>query len=137
MVDNARMFKGVSIIGVVWVLAGCAQSPPAPVVGSLNPLVDYRQTGQVPRTDAGKTERSAAVLAAFREKYPCPATGKSTGACPGWAIDHVIPLACGGADAVYNLQWLPNSIKSAKGPDSKDHFERRIYGGQGATKGCP
>jgi 5-methylcytosine-specific restriction endonuclease McrA len=132
------MLKSVSVIlSVVALLGGCGHSPPEPANKSLDPLVDYRQTGQVPRTEAGKTERSAAVLAAFREKYPCPATGKSSGSCPGWAIDHVIPLACGGVDAVYNLQWLPNTIKSAKGSDSKDHFERKIYGGQGASKGCP
>lgn len=126
------MIRALAIVTSL-VLAACASKQAEP----LNPLVDYRQTGQVVRNESGKTERSGAVLAAFRAKYPCPATKKSTGACPGWAIDHVIPLACGGADAVYNLQWLPNTIKSAKGPDSKDHFERKIYGGQGASKGCP
>lgn len=30
----------------------------------------------------------------------------SDGACPGWNIDHVVPLCRGGADAVWNLQWL-------------------------------
>lgn len=131
------MLNRVSVIlSFAALQGGCGHSAPEPANKSLDPLVDYRQTGQVPRTDAGKTERSAVVLAAFREKYPCPATGKSNGSCPGWAIDHVIPLACGGVDAVYNLQWLPNTIKSAKGLDSKDHFERKIYGGQGASKGC-
>ena len=128
------MARGV-LVWVVALLAGCALCAPEPV--ALNPLVDYRQSGQVYRTDNGKTARSGQVLAAFREKYPCPATGKSAGACPGWAIDHVIPLACGGVDAVYNLQWLPDAIKSAKGASSKDHFERVVYGGNNASKGCP
>lgn len=126
------MIRALAIVTSL-ALAACASKQ----AETLNPLVDYRQTGRVVRDESGKTERSGAVQAAFRSKYPCPTTKQSTGACPGWAIDHVIPLACGGSDAVYNLQWLPNTIKSAKGPDSKDHFERKIYGRQGASKGCP
>ena len=82
---------------------------------------------QPARTASGSIMRSRVVLREFRAIHPCPATGKSTGACPGWAIDHVIPLACGGCDAVINLQWLPDEIKSAGSPAAKDRFERRIY----------
>jgi len=28
----------------------------------------------------------------------------SSGSCPGYVIDHVNPLECGGADAPFNLQ---------------------------------
>jgi len=52
---------------------------------------------------------------------------QTTGSCPGWAIDHVVSLACGGADIVANLMWLPNSIKSCADPHCKDRFERKIY----------
>lgn len=100
-------------------------------------LVDYRYSGIVVRDADGTTKRSSAVVAVFRKQWPCPSTGLTIGTCPGWAIDHVIPLACGGSDVVYNLQWLPDEIKSARGPYSKDHFERRIYGGHGMSKGCP
>jgi hypothetical protein len=34
-----------------------------------------------------------------------PATGLSTGACPGYVIDHVVPLKRGGADSPENMQW--------------------------------
>lgn len=37
---------------------------------------------------------------------PCPSTGKATGACPGWQVDHREALVCGGKDEVSNLQWL-------------------------------
>lgn len=50
--------------------------------------------------------RSTAVRAEFRKANPCPTTGKTRGACPGWEIDHRQALVCGGADAVENLQWL-------------------------------
>lgn len=126
------------MLAPVLVCAGCAcfSHAPAQQLHALNPLVDYRATGQVHRYPDGTTVRSAQVIAAFRQNYPCPATKNVAGACPGWAIDHVIPLACGGADAVYNLQWLPNEIKSARGAASKDRFERVVYGGQQLSRGC-
>jgi len=103
----------------------------------LDPLVDYRFTGVVIRDSDGNTKRSVKVLNAFKKIWACPSTQQHSGACPGWALDHVIPLACGGADTVWNLQWLPDEIKSERGEFSKDHFERRVYGGHGLSKGCP
>ena len=50
---------------------------------------------------------------------PCPSTGKSGGACPGYVIDHVRPLECGGADAPSNMQW--QTIAAGK---AKDNTER-------------
>ena len=88
---------------------------------------ETRYQGEPKRDDKGNIVRDAKVVRAFKAIHPCPSTGLTTGACEGWAVDHVIPLACGGYDAVFNLQWLPNSIKSAAGTDSKDRFERKIY----------
>lgn len=80
------------------------------------------------RRDAdGKIIRRADVLRAFRDLYPCPATGRTRGACPGWNIDHIIPLACSGRDAVGNLQWLPVEIKRCPGDKCKDRWERIVY----------
>jgi 5-methylcytosine-specific restriction endonuclease McrA len=50
--------------------------------------------------------RSRAVVAEFKRLQPCPSTGKATGACPGWQVDHVLALCAGGRDEVRNLQWL-------------------------------
>lgn len=112
-------------------LSGCSSTP------SLDPLVEYRYKGVVDRTATGATLRDPKVIAAFKNRWACPSTGHHTGACPGWAIDHIVPLDCGGVDAVVNMQWLPDQIKSQRGEFSKDHFERRIYGGHGISKGCP
>ena len=49
--------------------------------------------------------RSQTVKHEFQRQHPCPSTGRTTGACPGFVKDHVIPLACGGPDSVANLQW--------------------------------
>lgn len=59
--------------------------------------------------------RSRAAVAAFRRSHPCPATGRTAGACPGWEVDHVVPLACGGPDTVPNMQWLTAQANRSKG----------------------
>lgn len=83
--------------------------------------------GPVIRDANGEVKRSAASIYAFRKYHPCPVTGRVSGACPGWAVDHVIPLACGGVDAPVNMQWLPTAIKSCAGDQCKDRWERKIY----------
>jgi hypothetical protein len=64
--------------------------------------------------------RSKAVLMDFQKHNPCPSTGKPSGKCPGYIKDHIVPLACGGADSVQNLQW--QTIADAK---AKDRWERK------------
>lgn len=97
----------------------------------LDPLIDYRYTGPPKRDANRRIIRSEEVKAAFMAVHPCPSTGARSGECPDWAMDHVIPLACGGADAVWNLQWLHKSVKSVgarPGFWPKDRIERRVYG---------
>lgn len=84
------------------------------------------------RTASGEILRRADVLSAFRKMWSCPSTGSKTGACPGWYMDHVIPLSCGGIDAVTNLQWLPEATWR-----DKSKWERKVYGGRGVSVGCP
>jgi hypothetical protein len=67
----------------------------------------------VERGPNGRLVRSSAARHAFMK-----ATGYPTGR-PGFIIDHVVPLACGGADAPSNMQW--QTIAEAK---AKDRVER-------------
>lgn len=124
-------FSAVLLVAVAMLLAFSATAQ------SLDPMKEYRFAGVVMRDALGNTLRSDKVIAAFKLQWACPSTGKHSGACPGWAIDHVVPLDCGGVDSVWNMQWLPDQIKSAQGPYTKDHFERRVYGGNALSKGCP
>lgn len=50
--------------------------------------------------------RDRAQVRAFRAENPCPATGLVHGACPGWHVDHVLPLCAGGGDRPSNMQWI-------------------------------
>ena len=51
-------------------------------------------------------ERSRSERAAFVREVPCPVTGVTRGACPGYEVDHIVPLCAGGADRPDNMQWL-------------------------------
>src|SRR5579862_1650073 len=65
----------------------------------------YAADPSVVRDKRGKIKRSQAAKDEFKREQPCPANGSSSGRCPGYVIDHVRPLECGGADAPSNMQW--------------------------------
>lgn len=88
---------------------------------------DPRFCGAPARDSAGKIKRSSAAKAEFARMYACPSTGETSGSCPGWSIDHIIPLACGGCDSPHNMQWLDLRIKSCAGQACKDRWERSVY----------
>ena len=91
-------------------------------IAATNPLVEYRYSGAPLRDSKGQIIRRADVQRAFQRIHPCPSTGFTYGACPNWYKDHVLPLACGGQDAVSNMQWL-----NAAAWKTKSLWERKIY----------
>ena len=82
---------------------------------------ETRYCGAPARNADGTIYRSHTVMSAYRKAHPCPATGLYKGACPGWALNHSVPLACGGCDAVSNLMWMRNDAKLIV-----DSYERKI-----------
>ena len=66
------------------------------------------------RTPSGRIQRSRVATGAFKKQSPCPSTGKTSGSCPGYVIDHVKPLKRGGADAPGNMQWQTKEAAKAK-----------------------
>lgn len=65
----------------------------------------------------GKIKRSSSARHAFMRETGYPHGRK------GYVIDHVVPLACGGADAPSNMQWQTTAQAKAK-----DRVERRGCG---------
>jgi len=64
--------------------------------------------------------RSSTAVSRFRKAHPCPSTKRTTGACPGWTVDHVCPLSCCGLDAPQNMQWQSKAAAKAKDRVEKD-----------------
>lgn len=67
--------------------------------GSTTNATTTQTPASVARDERGRIQRSEAARHAFARK-----TGYPNGR-PGWIIDHIVPLACGGADAPSNMQW--------------------------------
>lgn len=74
------------------------------------------------RNFEGRIKRSTASKDAFKRQQPCPSTGRSSGPCPGYVIDHAKPLECSGADAASNMQW--QTIAAGKAKDKTERYCR-------------
>ena len=70
-------------------------------------------------TVEAKQQRSYKAKVDFKREHPCPSTGATKGRCEGYIIDHIKPLACGGADSPENMQWQTEEESKAK-----DKWER-------------
>lgn len=112
---RARTFFLTWLLLLVFLLAGTAAT-------AQSALVETRYCGAPRRDFNGVIVRDPKVIYAFRKEKPCPKTQKyGMGACPGWALNHPMPLACGGCDEVSNLMWMRNDVKRIV-----DSYERKI-----------
>ncbi len=85
-------------------------------------LTETRYCGPPVRDANGLIVRSSSVITAYKKIHVCPSTGLYGNLpCPGWALNHPIPLACGGCDAVSNLMYMRNDVKK-----EVDKYERSI-----------
>lgn len=73
------------------------------------------------------TPRGQSATYQFRKFNACPSTGKFTGACPGWVMDHMHSLRCGGPDTPENLWW--QTRVEAKDKDRQEDECWRYYQG--------
>lgn len=107
---------------------GAATASSASVIGSSSVHTyrrGYMAEGITPhptvqRDKHGRIKRSHAAKTAFERQQPCPSTGKTSGRCPGYIVDHVRALECGGPDDPSNMQWQTTAEAKAK-----DKLERQ------------
>ena len=62
-----------------------------------------------PRDEHGRIKRSGDAKRDFKRQTGYPNGRK------GHVVDHVVPLACGGADSPSNMQWQTKAEAKAKG----------------------
>ena len=105
-----------------WVLAAILLVICSAAFAQTSPLVESRYCGAPKRDASGRIVRRADVIYAYRKAHPCPSTGAlGVGACPSWALNHTVPLACGGCDSVSNLSFMRTDAKKLV-----DSYERKI-----------
>jgi hypothetical protein len=79
---------------------------------SLSFRAHLSEGASIPRGDTGVPARAS-----------LPLDRKDERRFPGYREDHIKPLACGGPDAVWNLQW--QTVAEAR---AKDRWERKTCG---------
>ena len=72
-----------------------------------------------------KTHRDPHQRAQFMKQNPCPSTGKTHGACPGYVVDDVKPLCAGGSDSPGNMAWQTREQAKIKDRDERAKCSRR------------
>ena len=69
----------------------------------------------LPSISNAEYHRNQKAKAIFKYSHPCPSNGRNSGSCPGYIIDHVKALACGGTDSTENMQWQTKEEAKDKG----------------------
>jgi len=82
----------------------------------------YVTAGGPTRDSRGRIRRSATAKRDFMRMSGYP-HGR-----PGYVIDHIVPLACGGADAPSNMQWQTRAEAAAK--DKTERIGCGSHGGR-------
>lgn len=77
--------------------------------------------GHTTELDGFTDSRSKAVVKLFKATTVCPSTGQKTKRCPGYIVDHIIPLCADGPDTLDNLQY--QTLEQSK---IKDKWERKL-----------
>lgn len=101
----------IRILSLILVFAGMASAADRRAAARSEP----RDQARAQRGRTVPNVRSSASRREFQRLKACPSTGKATGACPGYVVDHIVPLKRGGLDAPSNMQW--QTIAEAKAKD--------------------
>jgi hypothetical protein len=80
----------------------------APRASSPRPPSAAKAPSTVLRDKSGRIARSESAKRQFQKQSGYPGGRK------GYVVDHIVPLACGGADAPSNMQWQTEAAAKAK-----------------------
>jgi 5-methylcytosine-specific restriction endonuclease McrA len=122
-ISNPKFVLGVLLLGLCVVLPATTSSASHSVGRTSTHQSSSRArthhsrratSSSIKRDRHGRIKRSSVEKHAFKKQHPCPSTGTTSGRCPGYVVDHVRPLECGGADAQDNMQWQTVAAGKAK-----------------------
>ena len=118
-------------------LSACVTRPaPQSLLGDVDyDLIETRYCGSPKRDANGTIIRRSAVVTAYWRQHVCPTTGLYKAPCPDYALNHILPLACGGCDSVSNLTAMRVDAKKIV-----DGYERKIFAANPPfpdTAACP
>ena len=78
----------------------------------------FQQRARAVRDLCPRQQRSHSAERSARREFQhsnrCPSTGRASGACPGYVVDHIRPLKRGGSDTPSNMQWQTRAAAKAK-----------------------
>ena len=94
--------------------SGRSSSSSSRSVGSHKRSSSSKKCATCIRGANGRIKRSPEARRQFIKLHPCPSTGKTSGACKGYVVDHIVPLKRGGADDPSNMQWQTTAAAKAK-----------------------
>lgn len=100
--DAKKQMKPVLVAVMAFLAVQAAWSAPQVAVDPA--LVETRYCGPPKRNAKGIIIRRADVVRAYWAQHVCPTTGLYAAPCPDYALNHSIPLACGGCDTVSNME---------------------------------
>jgi phage protein D len=114
-----RLLASLAILAILWapvsgsgrVKTGTRSSQAK--AGDSKPTPKKSTRTKSARASKGRIKRNAHARREFMVQ-----TGFPRGR-PGYVVDHIVPLACGGADAPFNMQW--QTVADGK---AKDRVER-------------
>ena len=109
-----RLAAALFLASILGISAAAGTSSDEGNAGAHQPRPRGSYAACASRDAHGRIARDPRARNQFKRTHPCPATGKSSGSCPGYVIDHVQPLKRGGADMPANMQWQTEGAAKKK-----------------------
>ncbi|HET9596762.1 MAG TPA: hypothetical protein VFP65_14330 [Anaeromyxobacteraceae bacterium] len=70
-------------------------------------------------TGSGIQDIQRQLRLVYQQKNPCPATGRTTGNCPGWFVGYIVLPKHGGRYDTANMRWMTDDEAVKTGQDMR------------------
>jgi hypothetical protein len=70
-------------------------------------------------TGTGFREIERQLRESYQRTHPCPATGRTTGNCPGYVVGYILLPKFGGTYQQSNMRWMTEEEAEKSGQDRR------------------